>query len=99
MSHPLLADLALHFSLQHVEVASQLSLVVGLQMLLDGAFVRTQAEGVAILAGVQTLGCPHLSQIHVWSLTILPKYNNSVLFLIPDTQDVPIRGRVLLSDP
>ena len=63
MSHPLLADLALHFSLQHVEVVSQLFLVVGLQMLLYGAFVRSQAEGVAILAGVQTLGCPHLSQI------------------------------------
>ena len=79
MSHPLLADLALHFSLQHVEVVSQLFLVLGLQMLLDGAFVRTQAEGVAILAGVQTLGCPHLSQIQVWSLTQFSKIQLSNL--------------------
>ena len=80
MSHPLLAHLALHFSLQHVEVASQLSLVVGLQMLLDGAFVRSEAEGVAILAGVQTLGCPHLSQIQVWSLTQSPKIQQRLIF-------------------
>ena len=80
MSHPLLADLALHFSLQHVEVAGQLSLVVVLQVLLDGAFVRSQAEGVAILAGVQTLGCPHLSQIQVWSLTQSPKNTTTVSF-------------------
>lgn len=81
MSHPLLADLALHFSLPHVEVGSQLSLVVGLQMLLDGAFVRSQAEGVAILAGVQTLGCPHLSQIQVWSLTHSQKIQQQCPFL------------------